>query len=530
MTALDDLRGQVNEVVDGWLGGFTPKTVRQSKLLRDPVIGFETLRPYEVAIVDSPVFQRLRYIHQTALAYHVYPGAHHTRFEHALGVAHRVEQVASALNGRNPGLIGPKDIAELRLAGLLHDVGHGPFSHLSESIFSERFSAELAAIGLEEPMFLRRDLGEILSYLIVTSTAFKTFAHKVFDGFHLAPLDLDKVAGFFVGYAPPEELFMAEMISGPFDADKLDYFHRDCYYTGIRAEIDVERILSVIDIDGRSTEAERHLVIRRAGVHHMEHIIFSKMLLFSSVYHHHKIRALECGVRSMFRAIWNDPSRLSISALRFPNMASILTMTDSDFWTLAKMDPVTSATARALTERRELPMRALALNMATIDQEKSDRVGSYKFQLLNEFPAKQREIGDTIFNLLSTEDQVSQFGVWFDFPRTPKVSSDAHDTRVDRGDEYVRLETFFPTPQWVAAYTDNKLTAHVFYDPPEAKRRTVASKAREYFREVYGLVAKDIAEEGCFKEDGELSDFDLERTSFEDPPTNPPEAPPIRGS
>ncbi len=77
------------------------------------------------------------------------------------------------------------------------------------------------------------------------------------------------------------------------------------------------------------------------------------------------------------------------------------------------------------------------------------------------------------------------------------MSSDSGDTRVDRGDEYVPLEAFFPTPQWVAAYTDNKLTAHVFYDPPEDRRRVMAARAREFFHDGYKLVAKDIAEEAC---------------------------------
>lgn len=292
MTALSDLETEVNEWVTTQLAGFSPRDV-SDKVFRDPVNGFESFLPHEVAVIDSPILQRLRRIHQTALAYYVYPGADHTRFAHCLGVAHLADRMITALNSRGAAISGT-DRLEVRLAGLLHDVGHGLFSHLSESIFAEHFAAQLKAISAIEPTFKSKGFGEVLSYLIVTSHRFREFMDDVQKKYKVT-IDLDRVAHYFLGVAKPGEpskQCLAEIISGPLDADKLDYFARDCHYTGIRAEIDVERLLISIDLDHRSESEFRHIVVRLNGVHHLEHIIFSKMMLFSSVYHHHKIRAL----------------------------------------------------------------------------------------------------------------------------------------------------------------------------------------------------------------------------------------------
>jgi HD superfamily phosphohydrolase len=498
MTGLPDFSKDVNDWVAALLDGYEPRIIRQRKLVRDPVIGFETLEPHEIAIVDSPVFQRLRHIRQTALAYQVYPGANHTRLEHCFGVAHRAQQMIQAINDRYPDRVSLARLQEVRLAGLLHDVGHGPFSHLSERIFTDRHQAELRAIELADARFAGRGLGEILSYLIVTCRAFREFTDGVFATHH-CKIDLDRVAGYFLGHAEEDEyLFLAQMISGPFDADKLDYFQRDSHYTGLRAELDVERILAVIDIDDRSNDPHRHLVVRRAGVHHFEQIIFSKMILFSSVYHHHKIRALECAVRAVFRKIWDDPSAITEPKLQFRKLASILEMTDDEFWVLARRQESLAPLVRALYERREPPMRALALSLPTMSNR--DAGLAMKYQEISEDPARQNEIGKTIQAMLPKDDQVLPFGTWFDFPQSPKVSKDAKATIVDRGDTYVELTDFFPGDEWVGAYQDNKLTAHVFFDPPAEPRRRVSEKAREYFQATFALEFNDIAWKSFFKD------------------------------
>lgn len=140
--------------------------------------------------------------------------------------------------------------------------------------------------------------------------------------------------------------------------------------------------------------------------------------------------------------------------------------------------------------------------MPTIDQGAwpLDDARRYQYQDLALHSERQRHVGDTIQAMLEADDQSYPFGVWFDMPKSPPVSDDAKRTWVDRGDELVPLTSFFPSDEWVASYTDNKLTAHVFFDPPQEPRRRVATAARMYLQKTYGLVCKDVAEEMCFKD------------------------------
>ncbi|GAI02382.1 unnamed protein product [marine sediment metagenome] len=136
----------------------------EEKVIREAVLGYQVLQPHEYLVLDSPPLQRLRYIHQTALAYLVYPAANHTRFDHSLGCAKIAQQLGEKL-------LSPREktrIAELRLAALLHDVGHTFFSHLSETIMQSRFNDIYTAVK-RAPQFEGHELGlsQIISYLIV---------------------------------------------------------------------------------------------------------------------------------------------------------------------------------------------------------------------------------------------------------------------------------------------------------------------------------------------------------------------------
>jgi HD superfamily phosphohydrolase len=511
MTALGDLTDEVHAWASEMLAGYKPRVRRESKVFRDPVNGFETFYPHEVAIIDSPILQRLRRIHQTALAYYVYPGADHTRFAHCLGVSHLAERMVLSLRDRGVE-VEESDRYEVRLAGLLHDVGHGLFSHLSESIFSEHFSADLEAIQQVEAKFRGRGLGEILSYLIVTSPAFRDLVADATSTYGVPSLNVDRIAGYFLGTAPVGEegkSYLAECISGPLDADKMDYFARDCHYTGIRAEIDVARLLVSVDIDGRSPSTARHLVVRQSGVHHLEHIIFSKMMLFSSVYHHHKIRALECSVRSLFRKIWQDPTAINDVVLRFKSLGSLLTVTEDEFWVKALAEPRLRDAVAGILYYRQVPMRSLALGMATIEDHESGKDKVRKLWDIEQFPSRQREIGDTIQGMISGGSP-DLFGVWFDVPTTPSVSRDAKKALVDTGDQYVSLHHFFPSDEWVDAYTDNKLLAHVFTDPDNTKRVAVSKASWRYFKDTMELPLRDRAISRCYKDADDylvLADF-----------------------
>jgi len=312
-SAVRQLRDEVGEWVERNLPeGYPPEPwprTGSNKVIRESVSGYQVLQPHEYLILDTPIFQRLRYTHQTALAYLVYPTANHTRFDHSLGVAHTV-----LLIGRQQRFKQAR-IAELRLAALLHDIGQCLFSHLSESLMENKFRDlyEAAKNALE---FSGRDLhfSEILSYLIITSERFDSLLRNVV-GHYCRGVDVDQVARLVIGKMPDDLAYLADVITGPFDADKCDYLVRDCCFSGIRADIDVPRvIISATVLDRKRFSADkypkRNLVMQRTGAPNLEQIVFNKMLLFPAIYHHHKVRALECMVRSIFETIWEDPDKI----------------------------------------------------------------------------------------------------------------------------------------------------------------------------------------------------------------------------
>jgi len=177
--ALAQLKGEVDAWVTQVLPAVYPKlplpSQNDTKVIREAVTGYQVLQPHEYIILDCPLMQRLRFIHQTALAYLVYPTANHTRFDHSLGCAKIAQEIGEHI-------IPDKktNIAELRLAALLHDIGHSFFSHLSESIMQSRFH-DLYLSVKRAPTFKDLDLGlgEILSYLVVKSERFQQFIDSV---------------------------------------------------------------------------------------------------------------------------------------------------------------------------------------------------------------------------------------------------------------------------------------------------------------------------------------------------------------
>ncbi|GAH75930.1 unnamed protein product, partial [marine sediment metagenome] len=178
--ALHTLAGEINEWVDDLIPPDYPSRFPRpddEKVIREAISGYQVLKPHEYLLLDSSVVQRLRYIHQTALAYLVYPTATHTRFDHSLGVAKIAADIGRFLKQED------SQIEELRLAALLHDVGHSFFSHLSESLIAARFQDIFESIK-EIDLFHDKEPGEILSYLIVASPRFQSLLKDVLNHYN----------------------------------------------------------------------------------------------------------------------------------------------------------------------------------------------------------------------------------------------------------------------------------------------------------------------------------------------------------
>jgi hypothetical protein len=228
------------------------KMGEKKKFIRDSVYGDISLSNFEVRIMDMPQFQRLRRIKQLGLINLIYPGATHTRFEHCIGTMNLGSKLAEELG------LNDDEIELIRASALLHDVGHGPFSHVSEGVLS---------VPHEE-----------LTKYVVTKTSMRDLLEEKFDINEIVDIVNGK------GYLGP-------IVSGELDVDRMDYLLRDSHNTGVAyGIIDYERIISNLKL-------EDGLILDIKGVQAAEGALVSRYFMYPSVYQHHTTRI----VNSMFR-------------------------------------------------------------------------------------------------------------------------------------------------------------------------------------------------------------------------------------
>lgn len=232
--------------------------------VRDPVHNFVTLREQEANVVNTPLVQRLRGIRQLAMQSLVYPGALHTRFDHTLGVTHVAGMMCDALS------LGEDDRQLIRAATLLHDVGHGPFSHVSEyalDLYGDRNT--LRAAQKKEKIHELVTASLIRNDPQVQKVLGEDLCNNVIE------LLTDGVGA----------RYRRDIVSGPLDADKQDYLLRDSLFCGVEyGKYDINQLhrsLAIHD-DG----ADRYLVVRSGGLHTIEQFVFAKYYMTFDVYRH----------------------------------------------------------------------------------------------------------------------------------------------------------------------------------------------------------------------------------------------------
>jgi len=255
-TSLDDLASYINDYCTATLSPYlhsltTGRIVLSGKEISDPIWNTIGLEAFEIGILDSPLLQRLRQIRQLGVAHWLYPGAVHTRFEHSLGVVHAVHQLIGAINKKRMA-ISPEYTHLLRLGALVHDVGHGIFSHVSEKALQK-----LPALGdirsdFSEKYDLSDDkkMSEILTFLMLQSDSFKELLLKlqgICPDYTLPPSYQFKLSDLFLDRQIHDDIpLLQELISGPFDADKLDYLLRDAHMSGLPLVPDIPRLLTKV--------------------------------------------------------------------------------------------------------------------------------------------------------------------------------------------------------------------------------------------------------------------------------------------
>lgn len=352
--------------------------------IRDPLWDTIRLDPVAVRIMDSAAFQRLRYIRQLGLAYLVYPGATHTRFDHALGVYHLATRALGVLEeqGMLAG-VAPEERRLAPLAALLHDVGHYPFSHAVEELEEGRIPGHHEAL-----------VGRFLA-----DPAIRGALEEV------APDGPARVEALIRGRS---ESPLQGLVSGSLDLDKIEYLKRDARFCGVPyGEVDVDRLLYALVVLEDPATGQLEVGVREKGVAALESLLFAKYQMFRNVYWHHAVRAATV----MYK-------RIVVDALAGRLLAPEELVGETDESLLFLLESRVRAAGGDIAERvgrwvaalrsRRLPKRVAEVVAAELDGE-----GVGEWIVVDS--ALKREVEDR----LAAELELEPGGVFLDYPAKP---------------------------------------------------------------------------------------------------------------
>ncbi|XP_015280729.1 PREDICTED: deoxynucleoside triphosphate triphosphohydrolase SAMHD1 [Gekko japonicus] len=273
------------------------------KVFNDPIHGHIEMHPLLVRIIDTPQFQRLRYIKQLGGTYYVFPGGSHNRFEHSLGVGHLAGRLVRALQERQPGLdINQRDILCVQIAGLCHDLGHGPFSHMFDGRFiplanpKSKWKHEQASVKMFEYLIVSNELGPVMEYYGLLLPEDIDFIKEQIGG----PTKTNDSSWPYRG-RPKEKSFLYEIVANKrngIDVDKWDYFARDCHHLGIQNNFDYERFIKfarVCEVDN-----EKHICTRDKEVGNLYDMFHTRNCLHRRAYQHKVGNIIETMITDAF--------------------------------------------------------------------------------------------------------------------------------------------------------------------------------------------------------------------------------------
>lgn len=266
----------------------------KKKIFNDPVYGFASF-PTELIydLIDHKYFQRLRRISQLGLTHYVYPGALHTRFHHALGALHLMTEAIQSL--REKGIeINDEEYEAVCIAILLHDIGHGPFSHALEHSILNIHHEELSELFMQK-------------------------LNEEFDG------QLSLAISIFKGNY--DKFFLHELVSSQLDMDRMDYLIRDSYFTGVaEGVIGYDRIIKMLNV------VDQHLVVEEKGIYSIEKFLVARRLMYWQVYLHKTVLSAE----QMLIAILKRAKMLITSNVKVSCSENLYNFLASDFSLISK--------------------------------------------------------------------------------------------------------------------------------------------------------------------------------------------------
>lgn len=347
------------------------------KIINDPVYGFIKI-PYDVVfdLMEHPLFQRLRRIKQLGLTYFVYPGANHTRFQHAIGAMHLMSLAIEVIRSKGHEITEEEALA-VTLAILLHDIGHGPFSHSLEHSLIKNTTHESLSLMFMEELNL-----EFEGALTLAIEIFKNQYHKK---------------------------FLHQLVSSQLDMDRLDYLKRDSFFTGVtEGVIGSDRIIKMLNV------LDDQLVVDEKGIYSIEKFLIARRLMYWQVYLHRTVVASEQLLVMMLRraqALSSEGTPLfATPALAYflqgdhsPSLEQFAQLDDMDILASAKTwcmhkDPVLSMLSYGLVNRK-----LLSVELADVPFQ-AERIYALRNKVAESFSISMEEA-----EYLVVSDSVSNF-------------------------------------------------------------------------------------------------------------------------
>jgi HD superfamily phosphohydrolase len=476
----------------------------ESKQIHDPVSGTVYLKPWELYVLDSPIMQRLRYIRQLGVGQVLFPTSAYSRFDHSVGALQAATRMFDAVTEAQREAERPTYREDeflwrrhvVRLAALLHDIGHCVFSHVSERHY-ERFLPLAEAQGFYGRFYdTKVTASETLSLLILQSDAFLDLIERSMASRFIQRDDEDilyRVRACIAGSKGRLEpdAFMAEIINGPVDCDKLDYLARDAHTAGVPIALDTNRLISKIRLsEVRSDETGQvfhALTVVLSGTRALDELLVSRLFLFDKFYYHQKLMAAEEVVRRALRLL----------ATKVPEFASPVTLLDygddallhlraEDVQARYGVDADTAEVVRATdllrrVRNRDLPKRAFAFGIRFIPRRRP-LIARFEDPDATEDAATEDEVvfrsfgrgleDPTLLDRFTEEvrHRAKELGVTSDLfvahQAAKRVGKVTHLPVVLPGGAIDKRPPFlFKAHEWTEAYALNRATSYVFgYD------------------------------------------------------------------
>lgn len=493
-----DFQRRADAFVAATMKGFKPRAIKGTKVIHDCVWGTVMFYPWELQLIDSPLFQRLRRINQLGLAQLTYPSAHHSRFEHTLGVVAVVAQMIAGVARHDAAVMAGKEQTipashqrRLRLAALLHDIGHCFFSHLSEEIYGEM--PEMKELKASEPMFARAQPHEMLGYIIINTPTFvKVFGESLgypFEENENAAEMLEEIGRMIVGASPEAKdgiryVYLTEMINGQFDADALDYLRRDSYATGLALGYHIDRFLYKLRLADRTSEdgiIERHLTVPVSGLSTVEEMVFSKLMLSRYIYQHQKVLAAESLIEDMVVGMQRGGRLLhpcdflylcdnDIYSIGAPSADLALRPAVTD-WRLSDESDVTVGDMAARVLARRLPKKALVVNLSNIRSAGGinapdlgisglaasvSLLGGLRKEILEQSRIYAEKLGMNRPEMYDIHIAIPHISMAKDYSRTPVLTYDG---------EFIPMSEAVNLNAWTHSFAGQSWNAYVFAEP-----------------------------------------------------------------